>query len=125
MPELEEIKIVFETQSPFADWMIKEDGSVLLREQTITRFQNIKVYVNSNEMSSHHRPHVHVDINDKSYQIAIDDAFDVLSPKEDKYARFIIKTYLKSNLNACRKAWNEIQSNYKFAIDASGNYICA
>lgn len=54
MPELEGIKIVFETQSPFADWMIKEDGSVLLREQTITRFQNIKVYVNSNEMSSHH-----------------------------------------------------------------------
>ena len=40
MPELEGIKIVFETQSPFADWMIKEDGSVLLREQTITRFQN-------------------------------------------------------------------------------------
>ena len=125
MPEIEGIKIIFQTKSPFADWMIQEDGSVWLREQTITRYQNVKVYVNSNEMSSHHRPHVHVDINDKSYQIAIDDAFDVLSQNEDKYARFVIKTYLKSNLNVCRKTWNEIQSNYKFTIDDSGNYICA
>jgi hypothetical protein len=124
MPEIEGIKIILQIQSPFADWMIQEDGSVWLLEQTIIRYQNVKVYVNSNEMGSHHRPHVHVDINDKSYQIAIDDVFDVLSPNEDKYARFVIKTYLKSNLNACRKAWNEIQSNYKFVIDTSGNYIC-
>ena len=124
MPEIEGIKIILQIQSPFADWMIQEDGSVWLLEQTIIRYQNVKVYVNSNEMGSHHRPHVHVDINDKSYQIAIDDVFDVLSPNEDKYARFVIKTYLKSNLNACRKAWNEIQSNYKFVIDISGNYIC-
>ena len=125
MPEIEKILIVFETQFPFADWMIKEDGSVFLQEQTIIRYQNVKVYVNSNEMGSHHRPHVHVDVNDKSYQIAIDDAFDVLSQNEDKYARFVIKTYLKSELNACRKAWNEIQSNYKFGIDDLGNYVCA
>ena len=117
-------KIILERIDHLDDWMILEDGSILLLEVTIAKFQNIKIYVNSNEMSSHNRPHVHVNINDKSYEISIDNTFDVLAPKEDKYDRYVIKSYMDNILNDCRKAWNEIHSNYKFAVDASGNYIC-
>ena len=124
MNHSEEINIIVEKSIPLADWMIKENGSIVLQEKTITQYQNIRIYTNSNELTSHHRPHVHVDVNDKSYQIAIDDSFDVLSFNEDKFARFVIKTFLSKNLNEYRKAWNEIQSNYKFIIDNTGNYLC-
>lgn len=106
------------------DWMIKEDGSLILLEKEIMREQKIKISIFSNEIVGHNRPHVHAFYNDKEYQISIDNKFEELNNKEDKYCRYIIKKYCKSMLQLFRKEWNNIQSNYKFQVDSNGNYIC-
>lgn len=50
---------------------------------------------------------------------------EVIEPKEDKFSRYLIKTYFRSHLQYFRKEWNSICSSYKFSINDKGEYICA
>ncbi len=91
------------------DWMIKEDGGLFLQEKEIEREKQVKICVNSNELTHHNRPHVHAYYSDKEYSIAIDSSYDLLAPnKEDKFYRFIVKTMFNDDLiQKCRRAWND------------------
>lgn len=119
-------KTIIDEKVQLEDWMIKDDGSIILLEKTILKQQNIKIYLHSNEISNHNRPHVHACFNDKEYVISIDDDIDLLEPKKsDKYSRYLIKTYFDSYLQIFRKEWNSICSNYKFVQNDNGEYVCA
>lgn len=117
-------KIIFETKTKIEDWMIKEDGSLILLEKEIYRSQQIKIIIHTNEISSHNRPHVHAFFNDKKYQISIDNVYEELNGKTDKYCKFIIKYCFKAQMQNFRKEWNNIKSSYKFMIDKEGIYQC-
>ena len=119
-----EEKIIFQHLMKIEDWMIKEDGSLILLEKEILREQNIKIIIHSNEITSHNRPHIHAFYNDKEYQISIDDKIEELNDNEDKYCRLIIKLCFKTNIQNFRKEWNNIMSNYKFKVDNNGQYVC-
>ena len=105
--------------------MILDNGSLILLEKTIIAEQNIKIYIHSNEKSKHNRPHVHASYNEREYVISIDNTIEVIEPKEDKFSRYLIKTYFRSHLQYFRKEWNSICSSYKFSINDKGEYICA
>lgn len=119
-------KYLIDRKIKLEDWMIREDGSLLLLEGTIIKEQSIKIYIHSNEISNHHRPHVHACFNDKEYVISIDDKIELLEPeKPDKYSRYLIKCYFTTCLQDFRKEWNSICSNYKFVQNDNGEYVCA
>lgn len=118
-------KYLIDRKIKLEDWMIREDGSLLLLEGTIIKEQNIKIYIHSNEISNHHRPHVHACYNEKEYVISIDDNIELLEPeKPDKYSRYLIKCYFTSCLQNFRKEWNSVCSNYKFVLNSNGEYVC-
>lgn len=118
-------KILIAKKDHIEDRMILDNGSLILLEKTIIAEQNIKIYIHSNETSKHHRPHVHASYNEKEYVISIDNTIEVIEPKEDKFSRYLIKTYFRSHLQYFRKEWNSICSSYKFSINDKGEYICA
>lgn len=118
-------KILIAKKDHIEDWMILDNGSLILLEKTIIAEQNIKIYIHSNETSNHHRPHVHASYNEREYVISIDNTIEVIEPKEDKFSRYLIKTYFRSHLQYFRKEWNSICSSYKFSINDKGEYICA
>lgn len=118
-------KILLAKKDHIEDWMILDNGSLILLEKTIIAEQNIKIYIHSNETSKHHRPHVHASYNEREYVISIDNTIEVIEPKEDKFSRYLIKTYFRSHLQYFRKEWNSICSSYKFSINDKGEYICA
>lgn len=119
-------KYLIDRKIKLEDWMIREDGSLLLLEGTIIKEQSIKIYIHSNERTRHHRPHVHACFNDNEYVISIDDNIELLEPeKPDKYSRYLIKCYFTSCLQDFRKEWNSICSNYKFVQNDNGEYVCA
>mgnify|MGYP000018055367 CR=1 len=118
-------KILIAKKDHIEDWMILDNGSLILLEKTIIAEQNIKIYIHSNETSKHHRPHVHASYNEREYVISIDNTIEVIEPKEDKFSRYLIKTYFRSHLQYFRKEWNSICSSYKFSINDKGEYICA
>ena len=118
-------KILIAKKDHIEDWMILDNGSLILLEKTIIAEQNIKIYIHSNETSKHHRPHVHASYNEREYVISIDNTIEVSEPKEDKFSRYLIKTYFRSHLQYFRKEWNSICSSYKFSINDKGEYICA
>lgn len=118
-------KILIAKKDHIEDWMILDNGSLILLEKTIIAEQNIKIYIHSNETSKHHRPHVHASYNEREYVIYIDNTIEVIEPKEDKFSRYLIKTYFRSHLQYFRKEWNSICSSYKFSINDKGEYICA
>ena len=118
-------KILIAKKDHIEDWMILDNGSLILLEKTIIAEQNIKIYIHSNETSKHHRPHVHASYNEREYVISIDNTIEVIEPKEDKVSRYLIKTYFRSHLQYFRKEWNSICSSYKFSINDKGEYICA
>ena len=118
-------KILLAQKDHIEDWMILDNGSLILLEKTIIAEQNIKIYIHSNETSKHHRPHVHASYNEREYVISIDNTIEVIEPKEDKFSRYLIKTYFRSHLQYFRKEWNSICSSYKFSINDKGEYICA
>ena len=118
-------KILIAKKDHIEDWMILDNASLILLEKTIIAEQNIKIYIHSNETSKHHRPHVHASYNEREYVISIDNTIEVIEPKEDKFSRYLIKTYFRSHLQYFRKEWNSICSSYKFSINDKGEYICA
>ncbi len=118
-------KILIAKKDHIEDWMILDNGSLILLEKTIIAEQYIKIYIHSNETSKHHRPHVHASYNEREYVISIDNTIEVIEPKEDKFSRYLIKTYFRSHLQYFRKEWNSICSSYKFSINDKGEYICA
>ena len=118
-------KILIAKKDHIEDWMILDNGSLILLEKTIIAEQNIKIYIHSNETSKHHRPHVHASYNEREYVISIDNTIEVIEPKEDKFSRYLIKTYFRSHLQYFRKEWNSICSSYKFSINDKSEYICA
>ena len=99
------------------DWMIKDDGGLVLQEKEIKREKKVRICVNSKELTHHNRPHIHAYYEDKEYSIAIDENYDLLAPaQEDKLYRFIIKTMFNDSLvQKYRHAWNEnTDSKIKF-----------
>lgn len=107
-------KIIIDIDLP--DDNIYENGSVQLNEKTIENTKNYKILLKANEMTHHHRPHVHAIYDNKNeYSISIDDKIEVIAGQDDKYAKRIIKGFVLHDIQRYRKEWNSfVQSNYKF-----------
>jgi hypothetical protein len=108
--------IIFEKTTTIQPDDIHEDGSCCLFEQLITREKQMKVWVNSNEICGHSRPHVHASYDHQEYEISIDDSIEVLKAGGPaRFGRFLVKSYSSPYwIQTFRKAWNGIMSNYKF-----------
>lgn len=119
--ETDEI-VIFETTTTTQPEDIREDGSIRLLEHLINKDKQMKVWVHSNEMCEHSRPHVHASYDHYEYQISIDDSIEILKGNgPDRYGRFLIKNYSTPYwIQRFRKAWNGIISNYKFEETKEG-----
>ena len=77
----------------------------------------IKTFVHSNELTHHHRPHVHIEISNNTYVCSIDNIIQVLEPKKLPHGISSkiqqILTY-PNNLSECRKEWNRCINLVKF-----------
>lgn len=104
--------------------MINNDGSFHFFERVLVRDQQIRIFVHSNEVCGHSRPHVHATYDHYEYQISIDDPIEILrADGPDRYGLFLIKGYFSpSKIQDFRKAWNGIKSDYKF-IEANGKFV--
>ena len=100
---------IYQEKFYIQDWMIREDGSLILHEKKLAQYKEVKIVIKPNEDSSHNIPHIHAYYADKEYSIAIDDSYKLLAPsKEDKYYKFIKRTMFNDELiQIYRKAWNE------------------
>ena len=98
-----------------------------LNEKVEFRNFNYKIIIRTDEMSSHNRPHVHVDLTDgSSASISIDDSYTILDKsgkaKEKDYAKAI--ACIKTNIQKLRRDWNNIASaKYKFK-NVDGIFVC-
>lgn len=122
--EKKEDIVIYNKNVRIEDFNIKQDGSFTLTFVTVEREKNIKIVINSDENTNHHRPHVHAFYDQKQYQISIDDNIEELNGNCDKFCRYIIKNHLKNCLQKCREKWNSINSSYKFDINEFGEYVC-
>lgn len=80
MGALNNIDIVAQQVFKIEDWMIKDDGGLVLQEKEIKREKKVRICVNSKELTHHNRPHIHAYYEDKEYSIAIDENYDLLAP---------------------------------------------
>lgn len=116
--------LLHESKHHIEDWMVKEDGSLILQEGVLAHEKSIKIQVNSNEFNGHHRPHVHAWYQDKEYVISIDNSIEVLSENEDRFSKMLVKMYFKRDewMQIFRKGWNEkVQSLLILVEDSNGN----
>lgn len=106
---IDEIIEIYSFIIKMEDWMINKDGSLNLTENLLLHDKKIKVFVHSNELNSHHRPHVHACYEDREYVISIDRKIEELNNNVDKYYNFIINSTFKKdqNIQIFRKGWNE------------------
>lgn len=106
--ELIEFEIVF----PEVIWI--GDSFVESRKEVI-RFNSFKAKVNSNEITGHHRPHVHIEYRNINYVCSIDQIIEIIEPTNISkgIARYITQV-VSRNLSKIREEWNNIKSNYKF-----------
>ena len=120
-----ERNLIYQHTFKIEDWMIRENGSLLLLEREIMREKQVKIYVNSKELTHHNRPHVHAFYGDKEYSIAIDSNPDLLAPdREDKFYRFIVKTMFRDELiQKCRQAWNDYTDSKMKFVKANNLYL--
>ena len=91
------------------------NGEFVEQRGQVARFDSYKSWVNSNENSHHHRPHLHIEFQNKTYVCSIDNKIEIMEPQNVKGS---IKNYIVnavvSNLRLSREKWNSIISNYKF-----------
>ena len=109
---MEKELIKFEIKYPEVVWY--GDSFVECRKEII-RFDSFKAKVNSNEITGHHRPHVHIEYENINYVCSIDQIIEIIEPKRvpKGIASYITKVVSK-NLSKIREEWNNIKSNYKF-----------
>ena len=84
------------------------------------RFGKLKIKINSNENTSHNRPHVHANYDGIDIVCSIDNVIEILEPKKFplRVGNLVQEVLVyPMNLKKVRTAWNEIQSNYKFLDD--------
>lgn len=98
-----------------------------LNEKVEFRHNNFKIIIRTDEMSSHHLPHVHVELSDgSSASISIDDNFSIFDKsgkgKDKDYAKAI--ECIKNNLQTLRTDWNmDAHAIYKFQ-KVDGMFLC-
>lgn len=116
--------IIVESMTKIQPDDIHENGSVRLFEQLITKEKQKRVWVHSNEISGHSRPHVHASYDHQEYVISIDDSIEVLKADGPaKFGRFLVNSYSSPDwIQKFRKAWNGIASNYKF-VEVDGMLV--
>ena len=77
----------------------------------------LSVHINSNELTKHHRPHVHIKCEGINYVCSIDDTIQILEPQKYRtnIANFICSTIANiQNLSKCRTEWNRCKTLKKF-----------
>lgn len=101
------------------------NGKQYLTEETITRKDQIKIYMHSNERCGHHIPHVHCAYgDDKNYCVISLCNLEVIQPSNYKSARVNkIIEIVTQNLDKCRLAWNKTSGFLKFKLAADGKPI--
>lgn len=112
MIEIKE-KIEFDIRSLPFPYPVSDDEYI--DRAQIYRDYRLKCYVNSNENTSHNRPHVHIIFDSNDYEVTIDDKIEVIKPNKcrTQIKRLLICDVI-INLKLCREKWNQIKSNYKF-----------
>ncbi len=77
----------------------------------------IRAKINSNEITGHHIPHVHITYRSKDFVCSINDKIQILEPKKylESDGRIIRDTIsIPDNLRKCRTEWNRCQTLIKF-----------
>ena len=83
----------------------------------IIRWESFKAKVNSNEITGHNRPHVHIEFKNMNIVCTIDDVIEVIAPNNVKSSikKYIVKMMaFPNNLKLARENWNKCRSLCKF-----------
>lgn len=80
----------------------------------------LKIKINSNENTGHHRPHIHATYNDIDFVCSIDNVIEIIEPKSCplRIANLVQEVIAYPiNLKKARILLNKVQSNFKFNND--------
>ena len=83
----------------------------------IIRWESFKAKINSNEITGHNRPHVHIEYKNMNLVCSIDNVIEVIAPNNVKNSikKYIVKMMaFPKNLKLAREEWNNCCSLYKF-----------
>ena len=86
-------------------------------KKELLRCGKLKIKINSNENTGHHRPHIHATFDDVDVVCSIDNIIEIIEPKSCplRIANLVQEVIAHpTNLMKARILWNEVQSNYKF-----------
>ena len=92
-------------------------GNTCYETRGRVNIDRLSAHINSNELTNHHRPHVHVKYEGVDYVCAIDNKIQIIHPKQYRIriGHFICSIIANSqNLSLCRKEWNRCKTLIKF-----------
>ena len=100
------------------------NGCQILTEESVANKDSIKIYVESNEVCSHHIPHVHVSYNHDFNVLSISlVGFNVLAGDGRGAKAKKAIDLLKDNIDKAREIWNKCNNHSKFDVNENGKLL--